>query len=106
MSEPVLSTSLDIGSPGAQERAANNRALGGDERSREPHVSRDKRFRAIELSGCLTRVSPILEIGRLSANGLYGDNVPGAGSIAGIGLAGLIQSWSMTVHRFIRHGAR
>ena len=55
MSAPVLPTSLDLSSPEAQARAAHNRALaedlrarvaqaalGGDERSRERHVSRGK----------------------------------------------------------------
>jgi 3-methylcrotonyl-CoA carboxylase beta subunit len=96
MSAPVLTTALDLASPEAQ-RAAHNRALaqelrdrvaqaalGGDERARARHRARQAAAaRAVER--LLDPGSPFLEIGQLAANGLYGDEVPGAGVIAGIG---------------------
>jgi len=98
MSAPVLSTSLDPEAPAAKARAAHNRALaeelrarvakaalGGDKRSRERHVSRGKLLPRDRVEGLLDPGSPFLEIGQLAANGLYGDEVPGAGIIAGIG---------------------
>ncbi|WP_242127428.1 carboxyl transferase domain-containing protein [Sphingobium sp. Sx8-8] len=98
MSAPVLSTSLDLSSPGAQARAAHNRALaeelrtrvakatlGGDERSRDRHVSRGKLLPRDRVEGLLDPGAPFLEVGQLAANGMYGDEVPGAGLITGIG---------------------
>lgn len=98
MSAPVLTTSLDLSSPVAQARLAHNRALadelrakvaraaqGGDERSRERHVSRGKLLPRDRVEGLLDPGSPFLEIGQLAANGMYRDEVPGAGLIAGIG---------------------
>jgi 3-methylcrotonyl-CoA carboxylase beta subunit len=98
MSAPVLTTSLDLTSAEAQARAAHNRglaqelrvrvakaALGGDERSRERHTGRGKLLPRVRVERLLDPGSPFLEIGQLAANGLYGDEVPGAGIIAGIG---------------------
>jgi len=98
MSAPVLSSSVNLDSPEAQARAAHNRALaaelrekvakaalGGDERSRERHVSRGKLLPRDRVERLLDAGSPFLEVGQLAANGLYGDEVPGAGIITGIG---------------------
>jgi len=98
MSAPVLQTSLDLSSPEAQARAAHNRALaadlrarvakaalGGDERSRERHVSRGKLLPRDRVEGLLDPGAPFLELGQLAASGMYGDEVPGAGLITGIG---------------------
>jgi len=60
-------------------------ALGGSEASRERHVSRGKLLPRDRVTQLLDPASPFLEIGQLAANGLYGDEVPGAGMIAGIG---------------------
>jgi len=60
-------------------------ALGGSEASRERHVSRGKLLPRDRVTRLLDPASPFLEIGQLAANGLYGDEVPGAGMIAGIG---------------------
>ena len=60
-------------------------ALGGSEASRERHVSRGKLLPRDRVTRLLDPASPFLEIGQLAANGLYGDEVPGAGLIAGIG---------------------
>ena len=98
MSAPVLQSNIDLASPEAQARAAHNRALaaelrkkvakaalGGDERSRERHVSRGKLLPRDRVERLLDPGSPFLEVGQLAANGCYNDEVPGAGMIAGVG---------------------
>ncbi|CAH0496944.1 carboxyl transferase domain-containing protein [Novosphingobium sp. CECT 9465] len=98
MSAPVLTSSLDPSSPEAQARAKHNRALaqelrarvaqatlGGDARSRERHVARGKLLPRDRVERLLDPGSPFLEVGQLAANGMYDDEVPGAGIIAGIG---------------------
>jgi len=60
-------------------------AKGGNEKSRERHVSRGKLLPRDRVERLLDPGSPFLEIGQLAANGLYDDEVPGAGIIAGIG---------------------
>jgi len=98
MSGPVLSSAIDLSSEQAQARKAYNlglakelrervakAALGGDERSRERHVSRGKLLPRDRVERLLDPGSPFLEIGQLAANGMYGDEVPGAGIIAGVG---------------------
>ncbi|MCP1200285.1 carboxyl transferase domain-containing protein [Notoacmeibacter sp. MSK16QG-6] len=67
-------------------RDVADRALeGGSERSRERHLSRGKMLPRDRVQNLLDPGSPFLEIGLLAANGLYGDEVPAAGAIAGIG---------------------
>jgi 3-methylcrotonyl-CoA carboxylase beta subunit len=61
-------------------------ALGGPPRSRERHVARGKLLPRERIDVLLDDGSPFLEIGPLAANGMYGDESPGAGVIAGIGL--------------------
>jgi 3-methylcrotonyl-CoA carboxylase beta subunit len=98
MSAPVLSSNLDLSSPEAAARAAHNRALaaelrarvakaalGGDEKSRARHVSRGKLLPRERVERLLDPGSPFLEVGQLAANGMYGDEVPAAGIITGIG---------------------
>jgi 3-methylcrotonyl-CoA carboxylase beta subunit len=98
VSAPVLSTSIDLTSPEAETRAAHNRALatelhervakaalGGDARSRERHVSRGKLLPRDRVERLLDPGSPFLEISQLAAYGKYGEDIPGAGVIAGIG---------------------
>jgi 3-methylcrotonyl-CoA carboxylase beta subunit len=98
MSAPVLSSSLDLEGAEARARAAHNRALaqelrdkvaaaalGGPEGSRERHVARGKLLPRDRVERLLDPGSPFLEVGQLAANGLYDDEVPGAGLIAGIG---------------------
>jgi 3-methylcrotonyl-CoA carboxylase beta subunit len=60
-------------------------ALGGSERARERHVSRGKLLPRDRVDGLLDAGSPFLEIAPLAANGMYDDQCPGAGMIAGIG---------------------
>jgi 3-methylcrotonyl-CoA carboxylase beta subunit len=98
MSAPVLSTTLNTDAPESRDRAAHNRrlaeqlrarvaqaALGGSEASRARHESRGKLLPRDRVERLLDPGSPFLEIGQLAANGLYSDEVPGAGLIAGIG---------------------
>src|SRR5574340_1438123 len=60
-------------------------ALGGSEKSRERSVSRGKLLPRDRVDTLLDRGSPFLEIAPLAANGLYDDECPGAGLIAGVG---------------------
>ena len=98
MSAPVLTTQYNPEDPATQARIAHNRALrddlyarvaqaalGGDERARERHVSRGKLLPRDRVEHLLDPGSPFLEIGQLAANGVYGEDIPGAGMIAGIG---------------------
>jgi 3-methylcrotonyl-CoA carboxylase beta subunit len=61
-------------------------ALGGPERSRERHVARGKLLPRERINQLLDEGSPFLEIAPLAAHGMYDDECPGAGVIAGIGL--------------------
>lgn len=61
-------------------------ALGGPERGRERHVARGKLLPRDRIDALLDEGSPFLELAPLAATGLYDDEAPGAGVIAGIGL--------------------
>ncbi|MEW1933747.1 carboxyl transferase domain-containing protein [Rhodococcus sp. NPDC079359] len=60
-------------------------ARGGSEKSRERHIARGKLLPRDRVDELLDPGSPFLEISPLAANGLYDDECPGAGVIAGIG---------------------
>jgi 3-methylcrotonyl-CoA carboxylase beta subunit len=60
-------------------------ALGGPERARERHVGRGKLLPRDRVNGLLDPGSPLLELSPLAADGMYDDECPGAGMIAGIG---------------------
>jgi 3-methylcrotonyl-CoA carboxylase beta subunit len=98
MSAPRLDTKIDLSSEESRARAAHNRALaeklrkdvakaakGGNEKSRERHISRGKLLPRDRVERLLDPGSPFLEIGQLAACDLYHREVPGAGMIAGIG---------------------
>ena len=98
MSAPVLTTTLVAESPEALTRSAHNRALaadlrervaqaglGGDVRSRDRHTARGKLLPRDRVERLLDPGSPFLELGQLAANGLYGEDIAGAGLITGIG---------------------
>jgi 3-methylcrotonyl-CoA carboxylase beta subunit len=98
MSGPVLPTNYNAGDPATQARAVHNRALkdelwakvaeaslGGNEKSRERHVSRGKLLPRDRVERLLDPGSPFLEIGQLAANGMYEGDVHGASIICGIG---------------------
>src|SRR4029450_12287087 len=59
--------------------------LGGPERARERHVSRGKVLPRDLGGGPLAPGGPFLELAPLAADGMYDDECPGAGMIAGIG---------------------
>ncbi|MEJ1087590.1 carboxyl transferase domain-containing protein [Microbacterium sp. Mu-80] len=61
-------------------------ALGGPQRSRERHVSRGKMLPRDRIARLLDENSPFIEVAPLAAHGLYDDQAPAAGVIAGIGL--------------------
>jgi 3-methylcrotonyl-CoA carboxylase beta subunit len=98
MSAPVLTTSIIPDSEEFRARSAHNRALrdelwamvakaalGGNETSRERHVSRGKLLPRERVERLLDPGPPFLEIGQLAANGMYEGDVHGASLIAGIG---------------------
>ncbi|BBZ22441.1 carboxyl transferase domain-containing protein [Mycolicibacter hiberniae] len=60
-------------------------ALGGNERSRQRHVSRGKLLPRDRVDRLLDPGSPFLELAPLAADGMYDDECPGAGIITGIG---------------------
>ncbi|MFD3743684.1 carboxyl transferase domain-containing protein [Nocardia sp. NPDC058633] len=60
-------------------------ALGGPQKSRERHVARGKLLPRERVDQLLDPGSPFLELSPLAAGGIYGDECPGAGVIAGIG---------------------
>ena len=98
MSAPVLKSKLQPASEDAQSFAQANSALrdqlrsdvakaalGGSEKSRERHVSRGKLLPRDRVRRLLDPGTPFLELSQLAANGLYGEDIPGAGIISGIG---------------------
>ncbi|WP_375196880.1 carboxyl transferase domain-containing protein [Sphingobium sp.] len=98
MSAPVIDTKLSTESEAFRANAAHNRqlrdelhakvaqaALGGSEAARAKHVARGKLLPRDRVERLLDPGSPFLELGQLTANGMYHGEVPGAGMIAGIG---------------------
>jgi 3-methylcrotonyl-CoA carboxylase beta subunit len=98
MTGPVLPTAIDTSSEEFAARATHNKALrdrlyadvataaqGGGERARERHTARGKLLPRERIERLLDPGSPFLEIGQLAAHGLYDNEVPGAGIVAGIG---------------------
>lgn len=60
-------------------------ALGGNERSRDRHLSRGKMLPRERVANLLDAGSPFLEIGATAAHGMYDGVAPCAGVIAGVG---------------------
>ncbi len=67
-----------------RERLART-ARGGPERSRERHLARGKLLPRQRVEELLDEGSPFLEVAPLAAWGMYDDECPGAGIVAGIG---------------------
>src|SRR4051794_14407044 len=59
--------------------------LGGDERSRQRHLARNKLLPRDRVAGLIDPGSPFLELSQLAAYGLYDNEVPSAGIVTGIG---------------------
>jgi 3-methylcrotonyl-CoA carboxylase beta subunit len=94
----TLSTLIDTKSASFQANTAHNTSLaeglrqkiavagrGGPEASRQRHVARGKLLPRERVMRLLDPGSPLLEVGTLAANGMYNDEAPGAGLIAGVG---------------------
>jgi 3-methylcrotonyl-CoA carboxylase beta subunit len=94
----TISTLINRESAVFQSNAAHNMALieelrqkvvlvgnGGPESSRQRHIARGKFLPRDRVTRLLDPGSPYLEIGALAANGMYQDEAPAAGIIAGIG---------------------
>jgi len=60
-------------------------AEGGSERAREKHLARGKLLPRDRIRTLVDRGSPFLEVAQLAAYGMYDNQVPAAGIIAGIG---------------------
>lgn len=99
MSAPRILTTVDIRDPSFRERDStfrnlidefteqmNRAALGGPEVIRIRHQERGKLLPRERVTHLLDPGSPFLELSPLAANGMYGDEAPGAGLIAGIGI--------------------
>ena len=95
---PILESKIDTSSPEFAKNDKANRELaeslrdvlqqvasGGSERAREKHLARGKLLPRDRVRSLVDRGAPFLEIGQLAAYGLYDDEVPAAGIIAGIG---------------------
>ena len=95
---PAIESVIDPRAPGFKTNADAMRAVvddlratagtileGGGKTSRDRHVSRGKLLPRDRIQHLLDPGSPFLEIGQLAAHGMYGDEVPSAGIITGIG---------------------
>src|SRR5580698_9426704 len=59
--------------------------LGGGETARQRHLARNKLLPRDRVAGLIDPGSPFLELSQLAAYGLYGNEVPSAGIVTGIG---------------------
>ncbi|WP_299623066.1 carboxyl transferase domain-containing protein, partial [Pelagibius sp.] len=95
---PLIASKANTRDPEFAENDRSNRALvedlrtrveqtklGGGERARERHLARGKLLPRERIRCLLDSGSPFLELSQLAASGLYDDEVPAAGLIAGIG---------------------
>lgn len=60
-------------------------SLGGGEQARRRHLAKGKLLSRDRIMALLDPATPFLEIGRYAAEGVYDDNIPSAGVVAGIG---------------------
>src|SRR5712671_2676328 len=97
-SMPVLKTALDTRSEAFRANAQAMRAVvddlaarvaeirkGGGEAARERHLSRGKLLPRDRVRTLLDPGAPFLELSQLAAFGMYGEDIPAAGIITGIG---------------------
>ena len=95
---PTLPTQINRNDEAFRRRDAHHRQLaeqlkgqlqsaaqGGPEKSREKHLARDKLLPRERVRTLLDPGSAFLEVSPLAAHGLYNDEAPAAGVIAGIG---------------------
>lgn len=99
MSLPRITTAIDLRAPSFRENDVAFRdvidgfvarmtraALGGPESARIRHIERGKLLPRDRVTHLLDPGSPFLELSPLAADGMYGDEAPGAGLITGIGI--------------------
>ena len=95
---PLIPSKIDPRGPAFADNRRANEALaddlrervdrikqGGGEAARDRHIARGKLLPRERVRVLLDSGSPFLELSQLAANGLYGDEVPAAGLITGIG---------------------
>ncbi|WP_032113786.1 carboxyl transferase domain-containing protein [Candidatus Paracaedibacter symbiosus] len=58
---------------------------GGGEKARQKHIARGKLLARDRINALIDQGSPFLEIGALAADALYGEAIPAAGIVTGIG---------------------
>ncbi len=98
MSAPIITSTLSPTDPSFSANSQYNvglieklradiqtASLGGNERSRDRHVSRGKLLPRDRVRQLLDPGSPFLELSQLAANGMYDTDIPAAGLITGIG---------------------
>ncbi|MEM6640901.1 MAG: carboxyl transferase domain-containing protein [Pseudomonadota bacterium] len=113
----VLTTSIDRQSKDFADNAAHMQACvddlnarvaaarrGGSDRARDKHVARGKLLPRDRIEALLDPGSPFLEIGSLAANGLYDDQAPCAGVVAGIGRVHGIETMVVTNDATVKGG--
>ena len=96
---PGIGTALDARSPEAQSNRERMAGLvaelrdtvetirqGGGETSRQRHLSRGKLLPRDRVHSLIDPASPFLEFSQLAAHGMYGEAIPAAGIITGIGV--------------------
>lgn len=59
--------------------------LGGGDTARQRHLGRNKLLPRDRVRGLIDPGSPFLELSQMAAHGMYGDEVPSAGIVTGIG---------------------
>ncbi|HTF52704.1 MAG TPA: carboxyl transferase domain-containing protein [Pseudonocardia sp.] len=98
MEAPPLTSAVDPTSAAFERSDASHRKLvaeladrlasarlGGPERARARHTDRGKLLPRDRVDALVDPSSPFLELSPLAANGMYGDDAPGAGIITGVG---------------------
>ena len=98
MSAPRIESKIAVDGDEFRARAEHNRALvgklradvaeaanGGNEKSRERHVSRGKLLPRNRVERLLDPGSPFLELSPLAALDMYDNEAPGSGVITGVG---------------------
>jgi 3-methylcrotonyl-CoA carboxylase beta subunit len=95
---PVLRSAIDTRAQGFRDNAAHMAELaadlraridaireGGGEAARQRHLARGKLLPRERIRALIDPASPFLEFSQLAASGMYGENIPAAGIITGIG---------------------
>jgi 3-methylcrotonyl-CoA carboxylase beta subunit len=95
----ILQSQIQSGSPEFKANEAHHSALlqqleaalekareGGGPELRKKHESRGKLFVRDRIQKLIDPGTPFLELSPLAANGMYGDQAPGAGVVTGVGL--------------------